>query len=91
MYVVDGDAAVWNELDGEAVVIHTASAQYYGVNPSGTRLWKQLVADAGEEQLAAALVDDFGRPPGSSATRWGRTASHSRMRASDGSSPPSGR
>lgn len=63
MYRVDDEAVMWNDLDGEAVLIHVESAQYYGLNPVGTLLWKQVVVGADTERLATVLVEAFDRPP----------------------------
>lgn len=60
---VRDDAAVWREIDGETVVLDLTSAQYLGLNRSGTRLWSAIVAGSTEDDLIAVLVQDFDVSP----------------------------
>ena len=63
-YRVDTDAAVWKIIDGEAVVVHADSSEYFGLNVSATALWELLASSApSTEQLAALLVEQFDRDP----------------------------
>ena len=53
---------MWKIIDGEAVVIHSDSSEYFGLNASGTALW-QILANSmpSSEQLAHTLVIRFER------------------------------
>ncbi len=63
-YQVDTDSAVWKIIDGEAVVVHADSSEYFGLNASATALWELLAESAAStEQLAAVLVERFDREP----------------------------
>jgi hypothetical protein len=63
-YRVDTDAAVWKIIDGEAVVVHADSSEYFGLNASATALWEVLASSApSTEELAALLVEQFDREP----------------------------
>lgn len=63
-YQVDTDSAVWKIIDGEAVVVHADSSEYFGLNVSATALWEVLASSAAStEQLAELLVEQFDREP----------------------------
>jgi hypothetical protein len=63
-YQVDNDSAVWKIIDGEAVVVHADTSEYFGLNASATALWAVLASSAPTtEELAAVLVEQFDRDP----------------------------
>lgn len=63
-YRVVDEELIWREVEGEAVVVHASTSAYYGVNLSGTLLWKQLAAEATTpEELASSLESHFERDP----------------------------
>jgi hypothetical protein len=39
---VNEDKVVWRIADGEAVLLHADTSAYYGLNQTGTLLWKEL-------------------------------------------------
>jgi hypothetical protein len=62
-YRIAHDDVAWKVLDDEAVVIHSASAQYYGLNRSATVLWRCLVDGASAQTLSDILASRFVREP----------------------------
>jgi hypothetical protein len=63
-FQVDTDSAVWKIVDGEAVVVHADSSEYFGLNASGTALWEVLASSSPTaDELAALLVEEFDREP----------------------------
>jgi hypothetical protein len=64
--VVPSDHAVCAELqDGEAVIVDTQTAFYFGLNRAAAFLWKRLCRDrpVGPSELARALCGSFEVPP----------------------------
>jgi len=45
-YHVSTELVAWRVVDGEAVVIHTDTSEYFGLNPAGTYLWSLMVEQA---------------------------------------------
>lgn len=54
---------VWRELDGEAVILHLESGQYYGLDPVGTRIWSLLGDHPRPRDLAAVLAGEYDVSP----------------------------
>ena len=55
-------AAVFRDLDGEAVILDLESGRYFGLDGVGTRIW-QLLAERGSlRAVHAALLADFDAP-----------------------------
>jgi Coenzyme PQQ synthesis protein D (PqqD) len=50
----------WRELDGEIVALETGQSIYLAANASGTLLWRRLSAGTTREELAEALVTQYG-------------------------------
>lgn len=50
---------VYRELDGEAVVLHLASGQYYGLDPVGTRIWALIGEHARPRDVVTVLLDEY--------------------------------
>lgn len=59
---VPGDV-VYNEVDGELVLLSTTSGKYYGLDESGTRFWSLLAELARLGTVHARLIDEFDAPP----------------------------
>ena len=56
------DELIWRVIDGEAVVVHTETSAYFGLNASGTALWVRLASSpATPDELGDELVSLFGR------------------------------
>jgi len=50
---------IFNELDGEVVMMNLEKGEYYGLNPVASRIW-ELLADAMTlENLLNKLVEEF--------------------------------
>jgi hypothetical protein len=49
------DRVVWQEIEGEAVLLDLDSERYFGLNRVGTDVWKGLSAG----QSIAGIVDDL--------------------------------
>jgi hypothetical protein len=64
-YRVDRDKAIWEQVDGQVVVIHARTSYYYALNRTGTAVWHELTARACTlDDLARRLGRAYGRPPG---------------------------
>jgi len=50
----------WQEIDGELVVLDLAKSTYLTTNGTGAFLTKRLVDETSEDDLAAALVAEYG-------------------------------
>ena len=63
--VVLASDVVSQELEGELVILSLDRAEYYGLNPTGTRVWKSLAEGATiaviAERLAAECHVDLTR------------------------------
>jgi len=54
---------VYRELDGEAVILHLESGQYYGLDPIGTRIWELIADHSRPRDIAAVLVGEYDVSP----------------------------
>jgi hypothetical protein len=63
IYAIDTARAIWNLVDDEAVIVHTETSAYYGLNRTGTALWT-LLADGARpaDALARHLSASHGVP-----------------------------
>lgn len=57
---LDDRRVVWQDLDGEAVILDLVRSTYLSVNPSGTVMIKSLAAGADRQDLVAVLVHEYG-------------------------------
>ena len=63
-YWIDPTRVQWRVVDGEAVVVDVASTYYYGLNRTGTVVWRLLAEHAmSREDLVACLASEYGRAP----------------------------
>jgi hypothetical protein len=53
------EAAVFREIDGEAVVLNLATGMYYGLNSVGTRAWQLMEEHGTLASVCKALVNEF--------------------------------
>jgi hypothetical protein len=58
--VVRREAAVWREVDGETILLDLRTADYVGINGSGSLLWEAMVAGTTRAELVQLLVSTFG-------------------------------
>ena len=45
--------------DGEAVLLHMGTEIYYGLNPTGARMWDALVETGDRDRAVEALLEEF--------------------------------
>ena len=50
------------ELDGEAVLLDLASGRYFGLNPTGRRIWELLAPGRSLESVLDRLEAEFDAP-----------------------------
>jgi len=50
---------LFQEVDGEAVLLSLDQGFYYGLDELGTRIWKLLDDGLGMEQVVDAVVTDY--------------------------------
>jgi hypothetical protein len=50
---------VSQELDGELVILSLDRAEYYGLNPTGTRVWNSMTAGMSIGTIAARLAAEY--------------------------------
>ncbi len=50
---------ICRELDGEAVILHLESGQYYGLDAIGTRIWALIPDHPRPRDIAAVLVGEY--------------------------------
>lgn len=51
------------ELDDEAVLLDLDTGGYYGLNPTGRRVWQLLVAGSTFAGTLSTLASEFAAPP----------------------------
>ena len=54
---------VFRELEGEAVLLNLDTGIYFGLNASGTRMWRLIVEHRSLDRVLAALQREFDAPP----------------------------
>jgi hypothetical protein len=50
---------LWSVVDGEAVLLDTASGNYFSMNPIATDLWERLQQGASVDQVVAMVADKY--------------------------------
>lgn len=53
------DNVLFQEVDGEAVLLSLDEGCYYGLDELGTRIWKLIDQDLDSEQVVAAIVEEY--------------------------------
>ncbi len=62
-YRVDSERALYRYVDGEAVLINTATSYYYSLNPVGTFIWQMLAArPRSEAEILRAIEAEYAHP-----------------------------
>jgi hypothetical protein len=56
--VAIGEAVLYQELEGEVVLLNMANQEYYGLNDVGAQMWKCLLESAGNVDSAEALLSE---------------------------------
>jgi hypothetical protein len=54
-----GDDVVFRELDGEGVILNLASGIYFGLDQTGTRIWRLIEQHRRLDAVLAALGDEY--------------------------------
>lgn len=57
------DNVLFQEVDGEAVLLSLDEGCYYGLDELGTRIWKLIHQDLDNEQMVAAIVQEYDVAP----------------------------
>ena len=63
-YKINETAAIYDVIDGEIVVIHLESGNYYHLEDSGALVWKLLAKQASTEQITEYLAASYGQKTG---------------------------
>ena len=53
------DDVVFRDLDGEGVILNLASGVYFGLDETGTRMWRLIEQHGHLAAVLAALCDEF--------------------------------
>ncbi len=53
------DNVLFQEVDGEAVLLSLDEGCYYGLDELGTRIWKLIHQDLDHDQVVAAIVAEY--------------------------------
>jgi hypothetical protein len=56
------ESVLFQDLDGEAVLLDTVSGRYYGLNEVGTRMWSLFQLHGEIEEVCRALVSEYDAP-----------------------------
>jgi hypothetical protein len=56
--VAIGEAVLYQELEGEVVLLNMANQEYYGLNDVGAQMWKCLLESAGSVDSAEVLLSE---------------------------------
>ena len=60
-YQISPDA-IAQQVSGETVIMDLASAVYFGLNSTGSKIWQQLESGAATSTILAMLGDTFEAP-----------------------------
>lgn len=50
---------LWNEVDGETVVLDPSRKRYFGIEGVGVAIWRQLQSRTTEPQILRKVLDEF--------------------------------
>jgi coenzyme PQQ synthesis protein D (PqqD) len=53
------DDVVFRELDGEGVILNLASGIYFGLDETGTRMWRLIDQHGQLREVLSALCDEY--------------------------------
>lgn len=57
------DDVVFRELDGEGVILNLASGIYFGLDETGTRMWRLIEQHGQLKAVLTALCDEYEAAP----------------------------
>jgi hypothetical protein len=61
--IVRSSDIVFNEMDGETIMMSIENGEYYGINSIGSRIWKLLETPRTVSDLCETLQPDFDVTP----------------------------
>ena len=53
------DDVLWQQLQGEAVLLNLKTGVYFGLNPIGTRVWDLLAEHGTVREVVDAIVGEY--------------------------------
>jgi len=53
------DNVLFQEVDGESVLLSLDKGCYYGLDELGTRIWKLIDRDLDSDRVVAAIVEEY--------------------------------
>lgn len=62
------DQFVETEVDGEVVVMNTATGNFYSLEASGLAVWRAIDGAAGRDEIVAGLAREYGESESAIAT-----------------------
>ena len=57
--VVAADDQTSTEVDGESVILDLEDGIYYGLNPMGARIWKEIQEPTAVEEITGAITAEY--------------------------------
>jgi hypothetical protein len=60
--LVPSTDVVFRELDGEGVILNLASGIYFGLDETGTRIWRLIEEHQRLDAVLTALTDEYEAP-----------------------------
>jgi len=57
--VVGDTGIVFNEMDGETIMMSIENGEYYGLNSIGSRIWKLLESPRTASEICDSLLPDY--------------------------------
>lgn len=57
--VVGDTGIVFNEMDGETIMMSIENGEYYGLNSIGSRIWKLLESPRTASEICDVLLPDY--------------------------------
>jgi hypothetical protein len=57
--IVGNAKIVFNEMDGETIMMSIENGEYYGMNSMGTRIWRLLSTPKRVSDICDTLLPDF--------------------------------
>lgn len=52
-------SVVFNEMDGEIIMMSIANGEFYGINALGSRIWQMLETPKAVSEICDGLMSDF--------------------------------
>ena len=57
--IVSDTKIVFNEMDGETIMMSIENGEYYGINSIGSRIWKLLETPQVASEICDTLLPDY--------------------------------